>query len=86
MAKAIFIWDEENVRHIAEHDLTPEEVEPVVQNPRNVTRFSRSTGRSTTYGMSKTSKYIIVVWDQIKERPWTVRVTTASEVPRPSRR
>jgi hypothetical protein len=27
--------------------------------------------------MTKTSRYIIVVWEQVKERPWTVRVKTA---------
>jgi uncharacterized DUF497 family protein len=86
MARAIFVWDEENIAHIAEHGLTPEEVEPVVQNPRNVTSYSRSSGRSTTYGMTKTSRYIIVVWEQVKERPWTVRVKTTYDLPRPSRR
>ncbi len=58
---------------------TPEEVEPVVQNPRNVVTFSNSTGRSSTFGMTRTAKYIIVVWEQVKERPWTVRVKTAYE-------
>ena len=86
MARASFIWDDENVPHIAAHGLTPEEVEPVVQYPRNVVTFSNSTGRSTTFGMTKTSKYVIVVWDQVKDQPWTVRVATAYEVPRPNRR
>ncbi len=86
MAKAEFLWDDENVQHIADHGLTPEEVEPVVQNPRNVVTFSKSSGRSSTFGMTKTAKYIIVVWEQHKDRPWTVRVTTAYEVPRPDRR
>jgi uncharacterized DUF497 family protein len=86
MPKAAFEWDEENIRHIAEHGLTPDEVEPVVQNPRNVTTFSNSSGRSSTFGMTKTSKYIIVVWVPVRDQPWTVRVVTAYEVPRPNRR
>ena len=86
MAKASFVWDEENVSHVAAHGLTPEEIEPVVQNPRNVVSWSRSTGRPSTFGMTKTSKYIIVVWDDVKDEPWTVRVTTAYEVERPKRR
>ena len=86
MAKATFVWDEENIPHIATHGLTPDEVEPVVQNPRNVVTWSRSTGRSSTFGMTKTSKYIIVVWEEVKDQPWTVRVTTAYEVRRPTRR
>jgi uncharacterized DUF497 family protein len=86
MARATFIWDEEIVAHIALHDLTPEEVEPVVSNPRNVQTFSNSTGRCSTFGMTKTSKYIIVVYEQVKDRPWTIRVTTSYSVPRPKRR
>jgi hypothetical protein len=43
-------------------------------------------GRPSTFGMTKTSKYIVVVWEEVKDRPWTVRVTTAYEVQRPTRR
>jgi uncharacterized DUF497 family protein len=86
MAKATFVWDDENIAHIGAHGLSPEEVEPVVNNPRNVQTYSSATGRSSTFGMTKTSKYIIVVWDKVKDRPWTVRVTTAYEVPRPKLR
>ena len=86
MAKAIFIWDEENVPHIAEHGLTPEEVETVVNNPKNDFDLSNSTGRGVMFGRTKTSKYILVAFDQHGEKPWTVRVTTAYEVPRPRRR
>jgi hypothetical protein len=43
------IWDDDeypdgNVQHVAEHGLTIEEVEYVLQNPREET-FSQSTGR-----------------------------------------
>lgn len=85
MARATFVWDEENVPHIASHGLTPEEVEPVVNNPRNIVTYSRSSGRSATIGMTRTSKYIIAIWDQVKDKPWTVRVATAYVIPRPKR-
>ena len=86
MARATFLWDDENVAHIAEHGLTPEEVEPVVMNPGNDFDISHATGRSVMFGRTRTAKYIMVVFEQHQERPWTVRVTTAYEVPRPRRR
>ena len=86
MARASFLWDDENVAHIAEHGLIPEEVEPVVNNANNDVRISRSSGRPTTFGMTKTSKYIAVAWVEVAKRPLTKRVITAYEVPRPSRR
>ena len=85
MARATFLWDDENVAHIAEHGLTPEEVEPVVMHPTYPKTTSRSTGRVMTFGMTKTSRYIAVVWEERAGKPWTVRVTTAYEVPRPDR-
>jgi uncharacterized DUF497 family protein len=85
MAKAIFEWDDENIAHLAEHELTPEEVEPVVMNPQNRRTFSRSTGRTVVFGMTRTGRYIAVVFVTLQDSPWTVRVITAYDVPRPRR-
>lgn len=46
-----FIWDldddpDGNVQHIAEHGITPEEVEEIVSNPSGRTA-SRSSGRQS---------------------------------------
>ena len=62
----ICIWDmddepEGNVAHIEEHGITQDEVEDVVQNPRNPTDVSESTGRPITFGMTRTGKYIETV-------------------------
>lgn len=45
------IWDDEpggNVEHIAEHDISPEEVEDVVRNPDNEPDVSHSSGYPVT--------------------------------------
>jgi hypothetical protein len=62
----LVIWDLENepdgnVAHIAEHGITQDEVEGVVQNPDNDTVTSRSSGRWLTFGWTETGKYLGVV-------------------------
>jgi hypothetical protein len=55
---------EGNVQHVAEHDLTKEEVEDVLSNPEG-----RSTGRSSglplVFGTTSTGRNIAVINDQI---------------------
>ena len=82
MAKAIFIWDAENIAHVAQHGLTPAEIERGVQDPRLARITSRTSGRPGVQGKTKTSKWIIVFWEQHRAEPWTIRVITSDEVPR----
>jgi hypothetical protein len=61
------IWNEEpggNIEHIAEHDLTPEDVEEVIFNPvgRDV---SRASGLPIVFGFTPGGRYILVVYEQI---------------------
>ena len=61
------IWNEEpggNIEHIAEHGLTPEDVEEVIFNPvdRDV---SRSSGLPIVFGFTLAGRYILVVYEQI---------------------
>jgi uncharacterized DUF497 family protein len=79
------IWDEEsnpegNVRHIAEHGLTIEDVEHVLQNPVSE-GASRSTGRPCCFGYTPSGDHIIVVYDQVDED--AIYPVTAIEVPEP---
>jgi uncharacterized DUF497 family protein len=77
------IWDDPddpygNVQHIAEHGLTIEDVEEVLENPASEGK-SASTGRPCVWGYTLENVYIIVVYDEIN--PDTIRVVTAYEVP-----
>jgi uncharacterized DUF497 family protein len=63
------VWNEEpsgNVEHIAEHGMTPEDVEEVFFNPvdRDV---SRSSGLPIVFGFTPGGRYILVVYEQIDE-------------------
>lgn len=75
-----FIWElteNGNVAHIAEHGLTPDDVEPIVLNPDRV-GVSRSSGRPIAFGETKDGRVIAVVYDQIDK--FTVYPITAFEV------
>lgn len=79
------IWDEENdktgnVAHIAEHGLTPEEVEYVIENP-SVEDTSHSSGRPCFFGYTPGGDYIVVVYDLVTDD--TIYPITAYEVPEP---
>jgi uncharacterized DUF497 family protein len=77
-----FIWDDDddpqgNVQHIAEHGLTIEDVEYVLENPTSEA-VSKSTGRPCCFGCTPGGDFIIVVYERIDEQ--TVRTVTAYEV------
>jgi len=63
-----FIWDDPNdpagnVQHVAEHGLTIDEVEFVLQNPVSEST-SQTSGRPCRFGYMTTGEYIIVVYEQ----------------------
>lgn len=71
MAFIDLIWDldddqEGNVAHIAEHDLTKDDVLWVMNHP--VSRgTSRSSGRPLVYGYTQDDVYIAVVYEEVDE-------------------
>lgn len=84
------LWDlpddlDGNVVHIAENDLTIEEVEDVLLDPDNDVEVSRTTGRPITFGWTSTGRHIAVIWETVIDDSRTIRVRTAYEV-RPKRR
>ena len=66
-----------NVRQIAEHGITQEEVEEVLENPQGI-ETSRSSGRPIAFGMTATGRLIAVVYEE-SDRD-TVYPVTAYEV------
>jgi uncharacterized DUF497 family protein len=58
------LWNYEdadgNVAHIAEHGLTPEDVNAVLMDP-DETGISRSSGRPIAFGYTPDGRYICVV-------------------------
>jgi uncharacterized DUF497 family protein len=80
-----FIWDDPNdpdgnVEHIAEHGLTIDEVEYVLNHPSS-TSSSDSSGSPCCFGYTPSGEYIIVVYEQIDDD--SVQPVTAYHVPEP---
>jgi uncharacterized DUF497 family protein len=74
------IWNYEpggNVEHIADHGLTPEDVEAVISNPLEK-KTSRSSGRPLVTGYTPGGRLILVVYEEIDES--TVYPVTAYDV------
>ncbi len=61
-----FIWSPETIEHIAQHGVTVEEFEDVVQNPEGVD-FSKSSGNLLAKGTSRNGKYIVAIYLMIDD-------------------
>jgi hypothetical protein len=75
-----FIWTEEIIAHLAEHDIAPDDFEGVVINPERIGR-SRSSGNPVAWGYTENGRYIIAVYQKVDDS--TVVPVTAYEVPEP---
>ena len=79
MKYSTIIWDADddpggNVMHIAEHDLTVENVEEVLAAPASE-GYSDSTGNPAVWGHVPDGRFIIVVFEEIDAD--MIRVITA---------
>jgi len=75
-----FLWTDNNVEHIAEHDISQDEFEHVVCNPYS-RGFSRSSGLPASWGYTLDGRYIMAVYEELDET--TILPVTAYEVPEP---
>lgn len=76
------IWDLEddphgNIQHIAEHGVTPEEVEEILERPTGIVQ-SRSSERPIAFGETSMGRIIAVVYEEVDAD--TVYPVTAYEV------
>lgn len=90
MEHALIDWDDAtdpdgNTAHIAEHGLTPDEVESVLRDRTASYGVSDSTGRPAVFGTTNSGRFIIVVYETLNPvDPMIVRPVTAYEVPEPA--
>lgn len=67
MAWIEIIWTEGpdgNIRHIAAHGVTPDEVEHVLANPIE-SDVSETSGRPVVFGYTAAGRFLAVVYEQI---------------------
>jgi hypothetical protein len=82
MGYTTIIWDldddpDGNVQHIAEHDLTKEEVEDALAEPEGRST-SRSSGLPIVFGTTSTGRFIAVVFQEIDKE--TAKPVTAYDI------
>ncbi len=77
MPMYFFVWSETTVEHLAEHGVTPDEFEFVVQNPE-ATGISRSSGRPWAVAMMDDGRELFCLYEWIDEM--TIEPITAYEV------
>jgi uncharacterized DUF497 family protein len=87
---ALIDWDEpseegSNTAHIAEHGLTPEEVEAALLGENTSFDVSDSSGRPVAFGSTGTGRFIVVVFEVLNPaEPLIIRPITAYDVPEPT--
>jgi uncharacterized DUF497 family protein len=78
------VWDlnddsDGNVRHIAEHSVTVDEVEDVLIHADEIFA-SNSSGLPIVFGVTSTGKHLAVVFEIVGEEPLAVYPITAYEI------
>lgn len=82
------LWDltddpDGNVAHIAEHGLTPDEVESVLDDPHCETDRSRKHKSMLTFGWTHAGRHVAVAWVWADREHDLIYVRTAYEIPPP---
>ncbi len=74
-------WDDYRIEHIAQHDVAPDEVWEVCEDPLHLAR-RQGRNRYRVYGQTADGRYLFVVLEQIKGtvyNPITARDMTDRE-------
>jgi hypothetical protein len=77
MPHYFFIWSQEVIDHLAEHEVAPEEFEEDVGNP-DCEDISRSTGNPIAFGSTSEGRYLCCVFRRFDGD--TVEPVTAYDV------
>ena len=71
-----FVWNDNNIEHIARHGVQPWEAEEAVGDPGRVTRRRRG-GRLAVIGATEAGRVLVVILDREDNDVW--RVVTARD-------
>lgn len=87
---ALIDWDDPddnggNTAHIADHGITPEEVESALLDENTRIDVSDSSGRPIAFGTTVTGRFIAIVFEVLNPAdPLIIRPITAYDVPEPN--
>jgi hypothetical protein len=80
MACHEFLWTDEIIEHLAQHGVTPEDFEEIVNFP-DLRGTSRSSGRPCCWGELPDGRFLICVYEKLDDL--TLLPVTAYQVPPP---
>ncbi|MBI3409915.1 MAG: DUF4258 domain-containing protein [Planctomycetes bacterium] len=90
LQNALIDWDDpndeaSNAAHVAEHDLSTEEVESVLRGENTRFDVSDRSGRPIAFGYTSTGRFIALVFEVLNwDDPLVIRPITAYEVSEPT--
>jgi uncharacterized DUF497 family protein len=61
------IWTDESISKVAEHGLTQDDVEQVMEDPTSIELVSRSTGRPLMVGRNRGGRELVVVFERLDD-------------------
>ncbi len=73
-----YLWTDEIIAHLAEHDVSPEDFENVLENPTKKGK-SDSSDRPCVWGYTEDGRHLIAVYQRLEDM--TILPVTAYEVP-----
>jgi hypothetical protein len=77
MTHYFFIWTQEIIDHLLEHDVTTEEFEQIVSNPESED-VSRSTSNPLAFGYTADGRHLCCIFKRLDQD--TIEPVTAYEV------
>jgi hypothetical protein len=78
MHSYFYVWTDDIVEHLAEHDITAEDFQHVLENPTAKGK-SDSSGRPCVWGYTEDGRFIIAIYQRLDDV--TILPVTAYEVP-----
>ena len=73
-----YLWTDEIIAHLAEHGVSPEDFEYVLDHPSKKGK-SESSGRPCVWGYTEDGRHLIAVYQRLDDM--TILPTSAYEVP-----
>jgi hypothetical protein len=73
-----YLWKDEIIAHLDEHDVTPDDFEFVLDHPTKKGK-SDSSGRPCVWGYTEHGRYLIAIYQRLDDL--TILPVTAYEVP-----
>jgi hypothetical protein len=70
-----YVWTDDAIEHLAEHDIAPEDFEFVLEHPVSKATISDSSGRPMVFGFTSDGRYVAAVFELLSDGVTAIPVT-----------